>query len=1149
MIVTSSGGGASSWSSVALSPPCTDCQEEVDGFSLLIRDLDDDRSWVLGRADLLSSSGRCLVQSRPGVITIEHEEDGIAASVEIGVDPERALELRRLRVRNTGERDRRLEVISYIEVVLNAPAAHLAHPAFSKLFVQTERHAEGSTLLAHRRPRGNDERSLWAGHSLIGASVTGYETDRARFLGRGRRLEQAEALRGRAAAQGTTGNVLDPVFVLRSTLELAPGNIGDMTFALSAAEDRDRLLAGLAAAANAGIDAAFESIERQAKDRLEREGLSFEQAGADGDTKLTAALRTPAPFADRTSASTDEPRGRKSDLPGGKQESVSSFSADVLTQWNGLGGFAGGGREYVIRLELSADRLPVPPPRPWSNVIANEGFGFLISETGAGYTWAVNSREHRITPWYNDPLTDPIGEAIYLRDEETGEVWSPLPAPMPNGRDYEVRHGLGYTSFRHESAELLQETTLFVAPEDPVKITRLVLTNRSSRPRLVKVTSFARLVLGVLPDDGRLQVETEVVGESSDLLARNPMAEEFAARVAFAAVVAPTGASSVVGSTDRASFLGPGGACDRPAAVLNAEGLVPRSGAGLDPCFAHQLVLELAPGARSEACFLLGEERGRAEALALIARYRQADAIPRAWEANLARWNALSSRLQIRTPAPDLDAMINAWLPYQVLSCRLWGRSALYQSGGAFGFRDQLQDASALLYLDPSVTRAQILLHAAHQFVEGDVLHWWHPPLSKGIRTRFADDLLWLPYLTAHYVATTGDHALLAESARFLTAPHLDEGEDERFLVPEDSGESADVYEHCCRALDRSLSVGAHGLPLFGTGDWNDGMNRVGREGRGESVWMAFFLFRILSDFLPFVETRKDLARAKRYAEHREALRTAIEANAWDGAWYRRGYYDDGTPLGSRGSEECQIDALAQAWAVISGAASPERAAEAMASAEARLVSEKEGLIRLLTPPFQHTKQDPGYIKGYVPGVRENGGQYTHGALWMVKAMAMQGKYEDAARLLAMLGPMWHGSSAERVAIYQVEPYVIAADVYGAEPHIGRGGWTWYTGSAGWMYRVAIEDVLGLTLHDGKRLRIKPCIPLEWTELRIEYTLPGESTCYEIDLRNPEGGGSSVRAGEVDGLRVTIEDGALWIELQHDGARHHVEVLMDAGTA
>ncbi|MBK5186911.1 MAG: hypothetical protein JJD97_01635, partial [Gemmatimonadaceae bacterium] len=751
----------------------------------------------------------------------------------------------------------------------------------------------------------------------------------------------------------------------------------------------------------------------------------------------------------------------------------------------------------------------------------------------------------RLTPWFNDPVSDPFGEAIYLRDEESGVFWSPLPGPTPAPAPYEARHGFGYTSWRHTSYELEQNTTTWMPRHDPVKVVRLTLRNASARVRTITVTSYAHLVLGGVPWVTAKSVSTSRDDETDAILARNSSRGEFSSRVAFAALVAPAGAGKVSATADRTAFLGCTGSTRDPAALHSDAPLDGRTGAGLDPCAAFRTTLTIPAGASVEIAFLLCEAENETRARSLLHTYATIATVNKSLDVASDFWRDMLGAVQIETPSPALDIMVNGWLAYQNLACRVWGRSAYYQSGGAFGFRDQLQDSAALMYLDPSLTRAQILLHAAHQFVEGDVMHWWHPPTSKGIRTRFSDDLLWLPYITAFYIASTGDAGVLDASAPFVTGPQLEGLEDERFMTPADSGTVGSVYEHCCRSIDRSLTPGVHGIPLMGSGDWNDGMNRVGREGKGESVWLGFFLFAILEDFIPLAESRGDGARASRYRSYKEKLGEALNAAGWDGGWYRRAFYDDGTPLGTAAGDECRIDAIAQAWSVISGAAPADRAEIALDAMEEHLVSEKEKLIRLLTPAFDKTPHDPGYIKGYLPGVRENGGQYTHGVLWGVRALAEMGRTERATRLLEMLSPITHGRTPEEVDVYRVEPYVIAADVYGVAPHVGRGGWTWYTGSAGWMYRVAIESLLGLTIVGGDRLELRPCVPESWPGFSVRMRLADRRTRYEIVLTRAASGVSETQV-HVDGEAMSdaVTSGAASIALVRDGGVHLVEIAL-----
>jgi cellobiose phosphorylase len=794
-----------------------------------------------------------------------------------------------------------------------------------------------------------------------------------------------------------------------------------------------------------------------------------------------------------------------------------------LRHQNGYGGFSADGREYVIEAKFGEDGH-VLPPQPWTNVIASESVGFLVSETGGGYTWSQNSRENRITPWSNDVVTDPAGELCLLRDEEAGEVWNLAPGIAAAPTDYRVRHGLGYSVFESAFSGLRQSVTLFVDGKRSAKISRITIENTSGRERTLSVVGAHRLVLGADEEAAPRLASLRRHASPGALVARNCSNGEFRQRRIFSTLLGD-GPEIRQRIADR---------FDVPTLTADYEG----DGDVRGNVAVHRAEVSLEPGASVVLHLVLGDaanESGVGPALSeIVDALKKGDILDETKQF----WSDLVSGVQVSTPSPEIDLMVNGWLPYQNLSCRIWGRSAFYQSGGAFGYRDQLQDSSAMLLLDPDITRRQILLHAEQQFVEGDVMHWWHPPTGKGIRTRFSDDLLWLPYITATYVEATGDASVLDEKASFIKARTLVEGEDEVFLQPERLDRSASVYEHCCLALDRSLTRGAHGLPLIGTGDWNDGMNRVGREGRGESVWLGFFIAHIIDRMLPFCEARGDADRVERYRNYRSQLQRQLNDTGWDGEWYRRAYYDNGAPLGSKESDEAKIDALAQAWAVISGVAPPERGASALDAMERELVDEEAGIIRLLAPAFDKTPHDPGYIKGYVPGVRENGGQYTHAALWAVKALAEAGRKDRAARLLAMLSPVYHARSKEAADRYRVEPYVIAADVYGEPPHVGRGGWTWYTGSAGWMYRVATESILGLKLVGGEAIEIDPVIPTDWPGFSLSYRLPGESTTYQIEVVN----GNPVKGLEIDGVAQGMDAPTVRIPIIRDGQTHRVIV-------
>jgi cyclic beta-1,2-glucan synthetase len=798
-----------------------------------------------------------------------------------------------------------------------------------------------------------------------------------------------------------------------------------------------------------------------------------------------------------------------------------------LQFFNGLGGFGSQGREYVIVLKEGQWT-----PAPWINVIANsQDFGFICSEAGSGYTWSTNSRENRLTPWSNDAVSDSPGEAFFIRDEDTGEFWSPTPLPVRDKGTYVIRHGRGYSSFHHTCLGIEQSLEMFVPLEDPVKILRLKLKNLGSQERSLSVTSYFEWVLGFQRGASAPFIITELDTSTSALLARNPYNNEFSERIAFVDLFD----EDISFTCDRNEFIGSLGDLSSPEAMRRGE-LSGASGAGLDPCAAFRSRFTLKAGETREFVVQLGQTDTIEHARTLILKYRDRAKVERAFVEIRKFWSELFDVIQIRTPDEAMNIMMNGWLLYQTLSCRVWARSAFYQSGGAYGFRDQLQDVMALVYSKPELARSHLLRAAQRQFKEGDVQHWWHPPSGRGVRTRCSDDLLWLPFVTSFYVEKTGDVSVLEEELSFIEGPGLPEGKDDDYMQPKVSSETSSLREHCALALDRSLKVGRHGLPLIGSCDWNDGMSHVGHKGQGESVWMAWFLYATMRDFIPYLQKSGDLDRVEIYQKHLEDLKVAVESEGWDGDWYRRAYFDDGTPLGSASNDECRIDSIAQSWSVLSGAGDPQRSVRAMAAVDEYLVDHGEGLVRLFMPPFDKGVLNPGYIKGYLPGVRENGGQYTHAAIWALMAFAELGEGDRAGELYSLLNPINHASTRAGAHKYKVEPYVAAADIYGLSPHVGRGGWTWYTGSASWMYRAALESILGFDLR-GDVLRVRPCVPSIW--LSFEILFRWRSTRYRIvAIRSLEGISESSLTVRVDGKVLPTSE----ISLVDDGLEHEVEV-------
>lgn len=1267
VMITAAGSGYSRWRDLAVSRWQEDVTCDSWGSYIYLRDVDSGAVWSAGyqpsgakpdNYEVAFSEDRVEIARRDGVLT---------TTLDVIVSPEDDGEVRRVSITNYGLRTREIELTSYSEIVLARPSDDAAHPAFSKLFVQTEFVPELGALLATRRRRAPTEPEVWAAHlAVLEGQATDelqFETDRARFLGRGNGVRSPISISSGQPLSDTVGTVLDPIFSIRQRVSVRAGATVRVSFWTLVARSRDDVIS----LADKHHDvAAFERAATlawtQAQVQLHHIGITPDEAhlcqrlanrilysdptlrpsseilkrndlgpsalwahGISGDLPIVLCRiddaahletvrqlirahhywrmkqlavdlvivneRSTSYVQDLQSAleslvrvNLSRSQAEKDDAPG----TVFLLRADVLSAevrnllqtvarvvivsrrgslaeqvkrlqeiapaaepprlaprsvapaefvappplefFNGVGGFDRDGREYVTILDGDQET-----PAPWVNVIANPSFGFQVSAEGSGYTWSVNSRENQLTPRSNDPVSDSPSECIYVRDEDSGEVWTATALPIRDDASrYITRHGQGYSRFEHTSRGIALDLLQFVPLDEPVKISRLKIKNVSGRRRRLSVTAYVEWALGPSRATCAPYVVTEIDPKTGVMLARNPWRMEFGSRVAFADLAGLQRSWS----GDRTEFIGRNGSFALPAALARRDPLSNRVGAGLDPCGVLQTTVEIPVKAEVEVTLSLGEAASGVEAL-LLAEWCRAANLDDVFGNVTRYWEKTLGAVQVRTPDRAMDILLNGWLLYQTIVCRLWARSGFYQASGAYGFRDQLQDGMALCVSQPGQTREHLLRAAARQFTEGDVQHWWLPSSGKGLRTRVSDDLLWLPYTVAQYVTATGDASVLDEQVPFLEGMLLAADEHDAFFQPMPSDERATLFEHCARSLDRSLAVGRHGLPLIGGGDWNDGMNLVGAGGQGESIWLGWFLCATIANFDTFATQRGQHERATIWRKHAASLREALERDGWDGDWYRRGYFDDGTPLGSASSSECRIDSIAQSWGVISGAAEPARAVRAMKAADESLVLRDEGLALLFTPPFDQTPLNPGYIKGYPPGIRENGGQYTHAAIWSVQALAKLGDGDKAAEMLSLLNPINHARTWAEAQRYKVEPYVVCADIYSVAPHVGRGGWTWYTGSSGWMYRAGLESILGFTV-EGNTLRLDPCVPRAWEDFEIVFRY--RTTRYQISVDNHAGVCRGVARLELDDQ--VLPDGTAAITLVDDGKIHRLRAIL-----
>lgn len=1256
ILLTNSGTGYSREEDVDISrwksqSPC--------GTFFLFRNVESMKIWSASYEPLKIKPDFYEVKFSQDKAEFKRKDEFIETDMEICVSPEDDCEIRKITLINHGDSDALVECTSFIETALIEHKADTAHPAFNNLFIMTEKVDDYNALLAWRRKRSIDSEEIYCFHSLTVAGETAgaieYETDRFKFIGRGRDIQNPEIL-NKPLTQ-TTGAVLDPVLSLRQTVKIAQNKSAVLIFTTGTASSKEKALAMAAKYSDmSNIVRTYELAYIRSQMEIKYLNLSSNEIeqfdsiiphilfisptkkkyekyiienkngqpnlwafGISGDLPILLVTIRDCDSIDTVKLMIKayeyfKIKGLKIDLvildeeEGGylqplqdliKDAVLSSNARDVLNSYggiyiknissmskeditllyacanliikadvgsiisqlkykeasfefkyeenlnsnivcnyddlpvnleyfNGYGGFDIDEQTYVIRLNEYNNT-----PMPWSNIIGNENFGTLVTELGFGYTWSENSRENKLTPWSNDPVSDPQGEVIYIMDPETQNLISVTPSPIRDSGLYTIKHGLGYSKYIHSALNISYEGTVFVPLDDNIKITLLKLKNLTNTSRKLYLYYYINPALGVHREVSTHHIVTEFNKESDTILALNSYNTDFLGRAAFVS----SGQNISEFTCDEDEFIGINRSLKNPRGIRENK-LLNRCGGGLNPCIAVKILVDLKENEEKEIVFLLGQGKDKDDALSLAQKYKNIYECKAAFEKVSNYWKNEFNKVIVNTPDKSMDIMLNSNLLYQSLVCRVWARTAFYQCGGAFGFRDQLQDVISLLYSNPEIARKQILVHAQHQFCEGDVQHWWHPGCSdKGIRTKFSDDLLWLPYTVFEYIDKTGDFGILNESACYLEDSPLGDGENERYGAAKRSDKCSSIYVHCTKAIDYALKFGEHGIPLMGSGDWNDGMNTVGNKGKGESIWLGWFLYDILNKFTNICEKLNDKDHADAYAENAEKIKDSIEKYGWDGKWYLRAYFDDGTPLGSSSNSECMIDSISQTWSILSKGGSEERVKLSMKAVEDYLIKKDDGMILLFTPPFDKGDLNPGYIKGYLPGVRENGGQYTHAAAWVIYALCLLKQEEKAYEFFSLINPINHARTPMECARYKVEPYVMAADIYYANSHVGRGGWTWYTGSASWVYRAGLEGILGFKKH-GDTLTIEPCVPKSWHGYTIDYTY--KSSKYHIEV---------VRESSCDNITLqTFVDDMLMpdniIHLNDDNLTHNVKIII-----